>query len=176
MFRALTCPSSGGKIAFNTASGIFALCKRLHSTQVERGLSITVCTSTAHIDYNSPYRFQQPTSISTAHIDFNSPYRFQQPISITTAHIDFNSPYRFQQPISISTAHIDYGDRLVKCSGEIRAVYSEIHKQYTGKYTYHYALKCKIHFKTTRYPQMRLTSDLFPSDCQIKLLGTFVKL
>jgi hypothetical protein len=35
MFRALTCPSSGGKIVFNTASGIFALCKRLYSTQVE---------------------------------------------------------------------------------------------------------------------------------------------
>jgi hypothetical protein len=33
MFRALTCPSSGGKTVFNTASGIFALCKRLHSTQ-----------------------------------------------------------------------------------------------------------------------------------------------
>jgi hypothetical protein len=38
MFRALTCPSSGGKIVFNTASGIFALCKCLHSTQVESGL------------------------------------------------------------------------------------------------------------------------------------------
>jgi hypothetical protein len=37
MFRALTCTSSGGKIVFNTASGIFAFYKRLHSTQVERG-------------------------------------------------------------------------------------------------------------------------------------------
>jgi hypothetical protein len=35
MFRALTCPSLGGKIVFNTASGIFALLKSLHSTKVE---------------------------------------------------------------------------------------------------------------------------------------------
>jgi hypothetical protein len=41
MFRVLTCPSSGGKIVFNTASGIFALCKRLHSTQFESGLQRT---------------------------------------------------------------------------------------------------------------------------------------
>jgi hypothetical protein len=34
MFPELTCPSSGGKILFNTASGIFALYKRLHSTPV----------------------------------------------------------------------------------------------------------------------------------------------
>jgi hypothetical protein len=38
MFRALTCPSSGGKIVFNTASGIFAVCNHLHSTLVESGL------------------------------------------------------------------------------------------------------------------------------------------
>jgi hypothetical protein len=37
MFRALASPSSGGKIVLNTASGIFALCKRLYSTQVESG-------------------------------------------------------------------------------------------------------------------------------------------
>ena len=34
MFRALTYPSSGGKNCVHTASGIFALCKRLHSTPV----------------------------------------------------------------------------------------------------------------------------------------------
>jgi hypothetical protein len=51
MFQALTCPSSGGKIVFNTASGIFALCKRLHSTLVESALNqCTVQTFTESDD------------------------------------------------------------------------------------------------------------------------------
>jgi hypothetical protein len=46
MFRALTRPSSGGKIVFNTTSAIFALCKRLHSKLVESGLQFALnqCT------------------------------------------------------------------------------------------------------------------------------------
>ena len=39
MFRALTCPSSGGPIVLIlTASGIVALCKRLHSTPIKSPL------------------------------------------------------------------------------------------------------------------------------------------
>ena len=46
MFRALTCPSSGGKICIHTAFGIVALSKRLHSTLVESGLqsALNQCT------------------------------------------------------------------------------------------------------------------------------------
>jgi hypothetical protein len=46
MFRALTCPSSEGKILFNTASGILNVCKRLHSTHFEGGLesALNRCT------------------------------------------------------------------------------------------------------------------------------------
>ena len=45
MFRALACPSSGGQNCIHTASGIVALCKRLHSTLVESGLQSSVLST-----------------------------------------------------------------------------------------------------------------------------------
>ena len=50
MFRALTCPSSGGKNCIHTASVIFALCKRLHSTLVESGLQSSWKTEESWFD------------------------------------------------------------------------------------------------------------------------------